>query len=297
METPDINATRARSEAVEKYFWKTPSRPTYVLAIVLAIMALVAAIPAAWALISMKSAGKPENDPLSCVVIISGLFAAGLAFAAVFFYWIVKTRYESLYRRAEPKPPDAMVDAWHHDDIERLKRYALGRLDLIAEQVAADNPNGPLVVVGSGPASKVTTGRDGVIRFSSHDVLIIYLTTYHLAAFKCIVDLHDGAIKTEMTQEYHYNDVVSVSSETTNAPWTWWQDGVARQSPTHQRFGVSVASGEQISVTIGFTATANLALNGMFAESGADAAMRSIRTRLRQKKGGSEDTSGGESLR
>lgn len=291
VETFDNRDPRTRSEAVRRYFTRTPGRPSNVVAITLAVIAAFCAIPAALTLLGTISEKDEAQACFGCLTILSGLAVLTFAGPAWFFYTVAKHKYERDFRNAEPKPSDQQIDAWHSGDTARLRTHALNQLDLIAEQVATDNPNGPLVVVGSGPSPQVRTGNDGIVRFSSHEILIIYLTTYHLAAYKCVVDLHDGSIRTETTQEYHYDDVVSVSTQTDNSPLTWYVEGQARQSPTHQRFAVSVASGEQISVAIGFTPSSELAPNSTFRETGANGAIRSIRARLREKKGGSTDTS------
>jgi hypothetical protein len=289
MEPLDIESTRARAESVRKYFTKTPNLPVYATAKSLATVAILCALP----VLVMVGYSLREHDGWnSCFSCLSGIFIfATLSFAlpSAISYTRTKQTYARDYHLAEPKPSDAQIDAWHAEDLERLKPHALSKLDLIEEQVHADNPKGPLVVVGSGPSPQVRIGRDGKVRFSSHEILIMYLTPYHLAAFKCVIDLHDGAIRTETTQEYHYDDVVSVSTQTDNSALTWYSEGQLRQSATHERFAVSVASGEQISVAVGFTASMDVDRNSKFDFSGAADAIRVIRARLREKKGGSTD--------
>jgi hypothetical protein len=218
----------------------------------------------------------------SCASTVTGAIAVISALLAAWWYSVRRNTYIRAWHHAEPKPSDAQIDAWHYDDVERLKKgYALGRLDLVNEQVRG--LSGPLTVVGLGPSPQFRRGQNGRIRFSQHEALVIYLTDYHLAAFKCVIDLHDGRTQTETTQEYHYDDVVSVSTQTNNSPLVWYEEGQAQSIPTHQRFAISVASGDQISVAV--------AAEALDVQSDLELTetIKTIRTKLREKKGGSID--------
>ena len=286
MEPINVYSTQARSEAIRKYFTKTPSPPVYARATSLAVFAGLCALPALAAFVwPLVGHGHEWNGCLTCVSVMSLISAFLFAGFSTFSYRNTKQTYARNYHLAEPKPSDAQVDAWHDADKTWLKTYALRRLDLLPDQVQADNRKGPLIVDGAGPSAQLRTGRDGKVRFSSHEILIIYLTPYHLAAFKCVIDLHDGSVKTETTQEYHYDDVVSVSTYTDNTALNLYLEGQLRQAPTHERFAISVASGEQISVAIGFAGSLELDRNSTFEDTGAAAAIRVIRARLREKKG------------
>lgn len=220
-----------------------------------------------------------------CASTVTGAIAVISALLAAWFYSLRKKDFLRAWHNAEPKPSDDQIDEWRKADIKRLeKRYALEKLGLLSDQIEAPEP---LTVVGSGPSPQFRRGKDGRIRFSSHEVLITYLTDYHLAAFKCVIDLHDGGIQTETTQEYHYDDVVSVSTQTNNAPLIGYEEGQPKQIPTYQRFAISVASGEQISVAV--------AAEALGSESDpelqrAKKVIQIIRTKLRGRKGGSFDT-------
>jgi hypothetical protein len=234
----------------------------------------------------------PQNPAIAqatgcagCASTVTGVIAVISALLAAWFYFLRKKDYVRAWHNAEPKPSDAQIDEWRNGDFERLeKRDALEKLDLITDQVAAREP---LRVVGAGPSPQFRRGKDGRIRFSSHEVLIIYLTDYHLAAFKCVIDLHDGGIRTETTQEYHYDDVVSVSTQAHNSTLIWYEEGQPKQIPTHQRFAISVASGEQISVAV---AGEPLGSESDPELKRAKYAIQTIRTKLRGRKGGSPDT-------
>jgi hypothetical protein len=355
----EMNATQARSVAVRRYFTKTPSRPSYFVAVMLGLNAVAFTLITLWIVMAIKEAEQaspppppipqetaqqqppqptepkqprrgnrrrrqaeqkrttqqpatqstesttaqsttnqtasappaqsqqqpPATNCVSCAAMASGAIAVLSALLAAGSYTLRRRAYVRAWHNAEPKPSDHQIDAWHAADIDWLKKHALGRLDLVREQVEA--LRGPLLVVGSGPSPQFRRGQDRRVRFSSHEVLIIYLTDYHLAAFKCVIDLHDGGIRTETTQEYHYDDVVSVSTQTNNSPLIWYEDGQAQSIPTHQRFALSVASGEQISVAV---AAETLGIQSDSELIRAEDTIKIIRAKLREKKGGAVDS-------
>lgn len=202
------------------------------------------------------------------------------------------SKYRKEYDAAEPKPSDVQMDTWLAEDIEELKRYALEKMDLNDEDMlhGPDDPDMPIVVIGPGKDANVAIGKDGFFRFSIYDILLVFLTNYHLAAYKCSLDFATKRKLFESTQEYHYMDVVSVSTKTVNEFTLTVNDEIIMLGNS-QQFALSVASGESIGVA---TPTSlqevrnvrNELKNGKFPDSGADRAIRTIRSRLREKKGG-----------
>lgn len=112
---------------------------------------------------------------------------------------------------AEPKPTDAQQDAWLNGDLEKIKGEALEKLDLKPHE-RGGSPIDPIMVVGPASQAKLAVGKDGIIRFSVYEVLVVYLTDYQLAVYQCVVDLVNRIKLSQATQEYHYTDVVSVTT-------------------------------------------------------------------------------------
>ena len=149
-----------REIAVRKYFTRTPSRPSYFLTVVFGVIASIGATTLLILFLQrLGSRSEPENGCSSCLWMLSlGTFIVCGSIAVV-SYFIIRNRFLDAWRRAEPKPTDAQVDAWHAADLERLTARALEKLDLSPEQVAQDNPDGrPLVVEGPGPSPSVRAG-------------------------------------------------------------------------------------------------------------------------------------------
>jgi hypothetical protein len=199
-------------------------------------------------------------------------------------------KYKDQFLKAEPKPTDAQMDSWLQKDLDEIKRDALQKLDINVEDIIT--PQGfnkqdsqAIVVVGPGPKAQVTIGKDGIIRFSIYDILIVYLTKYHLASYKCTLDLATSIRTQETTQEYAYKNIVSVSTKIgSNLAITI--HGQTTSLPNYQQFALSVANGDTISVVTSLSADNQLLAvlkDGKLPDSGADKAIRAIRSQLRDK--------------
>lgn len=277
-----MSSTEKREIAVPKYFRKTPKEPEYrsmlwgqILTIGGGLMALV---------------GGRTGDPSSlCLGVPAFFYGAYLWFMAASANSEAKRKYETRFQETEPKPSDEQIDSWRNGDLERIRKESLGKLDLQQNQVMG-NPDDPIMVVGPSAGANATIGNDNVIRFSSHDVVIVYLTDYHLAAYSCTIDLSNGLQTHESTQEYHYTDVVSVATQTDNSRvFKVVVNGQDKPLANYQKFSLSVASGERIEVAISFPQIDDVIKNARLAPTGAENAVKIIRARLREKKGGIQE--------
>lgn len=207
-----------------------------------------------------------------------------------------KAEYRILYKKREPKPSDEQMDKWFESDKNQIIKEAMKKLDLIPEQTL--NENDPLVIVGPfvGPTEQnyAKEGQDGIYRFSDYEVVVIYLTNYHLAAFSCHLDFFDGSIIRGLTQEYHYTDIVSVETLYVNSDFElteYDKDGkeVKRSIKEQQQFALSVASGQSITVTTALTQLQDVLQNDKLMPTGSEKAIKTIRAMLREKKGGIQE--------
>jgi hypothetical protein len=268
-----------RKKAVPKYFKKTPDKPEYGGAIALMVFGGLAF------LIGLLSSG---GGDASGGIICGFLAGGGLALMGVISYSNKSSKYRNEYEKAEPKPTDAQMDEWLAEDLARTKREAMTRLDLVPEQILG-NPEDPITIVGPASEAKWAVGKDDIIRFSMHDILVVYLTDYHLAAYKCKLNFVSGMLDSESTQEYHYTDVVSVATQAASSGLAAIMlDGTKKEIASYQKFALSVASGERIEVAISFPQLSDIIEKGRLAPTGADQAMSTIRAMLREKKGGTQ---------
>lgn len=185
------------------------------------------------------------------------------------------------YEKYEPKPSDEQVDEWLNIDKAKLISGAVDKLGLVEEQIL--NSADPLIIIGPVPRARYKKGKDGVIRFSDYRVVVIYLSDYHLGAYSSNLDFINEKTDRELTQEYHYTDIVSVSTLSTNSDFVLVDiDADEKTIPDQQEFTLSVSSGEKISVTVAFPEVE--ILDGKLLPTGADKAIGTIRTMLREKK-------------
>lgn len=225
---------------------------------------------------------------MCCIDVLLFLVGWVLLIVGAIQYYNGTVVYKREYEAAEPKPTDEQMDAWLGEDLVRIKRESMSKLDLLPEQVLGE-PDDPIMVVGPANGAKWAVGKDDIIRFSLYDILVVYLTSYHLAAYHCTLDLASGTLLGESTQEYHYTDVVAVSTQTASSGLiAVMVDGTKKEVASYQKFALSVASGERIEVAVFFPQLEDIIGKGKLAPTGADKAISSIRAMLREKKGGVE---------
>lgn len=194
-------------------------------------------------------------------------------------------RYQEAFYKTEPKPSDQQMDNWLKGDVQRITQEGLQKLDLELSQLLRE----PIIVIGPSQNAAARVGDDNILRFTQYDVVCVFLTNYHLAAFNGRLDMSDGVLTRESTQEYHYSDVISVSTRTESSQtFTLVVNGQHKSIPLFQEFALSVASGEQIRVVTAFPNLEDYVQKGKMPVTGADQAISAIRARLREKKGGVE---------
>ena len=279
-----MSSQEKREVAVPKYFRKTPEVPKYQGTTFVMILTIGGFLAGFIGLADINNYG--------------GFLCIGIP--AVFFGgmgWLTtsaannkkRTDYEKNYKETEPKPSDEQIDQWRQSDLNKIRAESMSKLDLVSEQVMGDS-NDPIMVVGPSAGALSAMGSDSIIRFSRHDVVIVYLTDYHLAAYSCTIDLSSGLQTHESTQEYHYTDVVSVATQTDNSSiFKVVVNGQDKPLANYQKFALSVASGERIEVAISFPQIDDVIKNARLAPTGAENAVKIIRARLREKKGGTQE--------
>jgi hypothetical protein len=195
-----------RPEKVRKYFTRTPD-PVSQVPFILAFAGVA-------------------------LLVILGLAAGNvlvfLLLAAVSF-WPAKLGIRHVgtyqeYRRklaaAEPKPTDEQMNAWLTQDIQYITRKAGRRLRLNPKdrREGGDLVVKEQVVVGiplhgeAGRPLRVRWGGDGQLRSDYQTILVLLLTDRMVSTYRCVLDVASSDILLDETHEYHYTDIVGVSS-------------------------------------------------------------------------------------
>jgi hypothetical protein len=286
-----------RRTRVEKYFRPMPDPHSLRLARILLTVGVVG-FPGAILL------AFPTHSPLFfviglvCVVILPNAVAR-------------KNEYYRQLEAATPKPTGREMDDLLHRDLLRVEEAALSQLDLTHDDLELDPVDydpfadltgsapenrprkRPLLVFGPVETSRFAIGDDGVWRFQRYQVMVICPTNYHLAIHRCVVDFATGDWQSEETQEYHYADVVAVSTNTYRAP----DLHVTNDEPDKERkvrfsttllkeFQIVVSSGDRSRVVVGMSDEQNPAVRAELPDSGIRQVIDVIRKVLRDKKGG-----------
>ncbi|MEV6831658.1 hypothetical protein [Amycolatopsis sp. NPDC051102] len=210
--------------------------------------------------------------------------------------------YRDASEAALPKPRDAIIDKIRDHELAKVRRRALDRLDLTAEDLELEPadwdplagpglgaaPREPLVVTGPVPTSRAMRGGDGVWRFSRYAVLVLCPTDYHLALYRCVIDLRVAGLFQEETHEYHYADVVAVLTAVSDGSDLPAEDegGLRFEKALLHEFQLVVASGDRTRIVFGISDEHHPDRQVRLPPSGIDPVVRAVRTMLRDKKAG-----------
>jgi hypothetical protein len=119
-----------------------------------------------------------------------------------------------IYNQVGDRPTDEDLDRQVKEILGGLNRQALEKLCLDAEEVSLIPP----IVVGGNSfgGSQVKRGKDGVVRTSACEGIVIFFGEQELHSYKFEVSLIADNRISEETDVYFYRDVVSVSTKSDN---------------------------------------------------------------------------------
>ncbi|MCP2728329.1 hypothetical protein [Limnofasciculus baicalensis] len=195
----------------------------------------------------------------------------------VWFFLEVKPLFDA--------PGDQTIDAWLIDDIENLKKRSLDRLNIDPSELIRDSIviRGPILWNTNGVPSKELDwkkGKDGRIRFSINAVTIVHLTEHKLSSYQCDYNFLRNVPLNEQDDEFHYRDVVAVSTRDDTTNYTLPNNTLMKQA---QLFKLAVSSGDSINVIVNSADLVKFT-GGDIAETGIDNAIKALRKVLSEKK-------------
>jgi hypothetical protein len=216
-----------------------------------------------------------DTDGLS---IIPGALIGGLGILG-FLVWILNGGLSV--------PSDRKVDEWFAEAVARFEQQSLDKLGFVENEVVGEEPLlivGPIVWSTHGIEDEDIcwrVGKDDIIRFGVYRVTVVQLTDRQLGAYACDYNFIRDVALNEETDEYHYQDIVSVSTKEAATSYTL-PTGVKLTSA--QQFRISVSSGEAIEVVVDFPKLSELTGGNKIPETGSEKAVSVIRAMLREKK-------------
>ena len=156
-----------------------------------------------------------------------------------------------IYRQTADRPTDEDIDRQVRGVLSELKPRALEKLGLDADEV---NLIDPIIVGGKlfGGRNQVRKGKDGVIRSSGCEGVVIFFGEQELHAYKYEVSLVTSNLTSDQTDVYFYRDVVSVSTKSDTIQVSI--DGVKTQQIALELFKLTTSGGTTIECSTSATA-------------------------------------------
>ncbi|PSB51202.1 hypothetical protein [Chamaesiphon polymorphus] len=272
-----------RAEAVRKYFTTTPAKPVepdyssnknkMVMGGGLIVVTLILFL---------------SNQGLLVLLgIISGYFGFKLLNDGFSKYSRHKKeyekayeRYEKDYERAMPKPSDKEMDQWLEIDIQKIVDESLKRLDLEHD----DCKSNPLWI--GGPATGITDikyaeGEDKKTRYSHFNILVVFLTEYHVATYQCDNEMYHGQTISDKTQEFPYREITNLGTQTIKERIHLRGDTLESESGM-QEFMLATSGANVIRVAYKFARNADY--EGELVKIGGEHTIAAIRKKLEDYK-------------
>ena len=272
-----------RQASVRRYFVPSPAFPNIVGPAILGAIALV-----------LLLAGT-QTPFLAIVGVIVAFFAVKKGLPRI-------TLYLRLKALAEPKPSDEQMDQWLHEALAPAIEQGFSRMDIVRDDLVSKDRE-PLQVIGlpQNVSYRLAKGRDGIVRSSHYDILVVFMTQWHLSTFQCVLNMETGAFISDQTREFTYRDIVSVSTASdrlvaqfpldhnkapgelgsaqpgNGQPSTAAAGNLKVEATTAQLFSLKVAS-DEIRVLVSLF---DFRIDGRGFDSGVDNALQQIRGRLR----------------
>lgn len=274
-----------RNIAVQKYFTKTPHESEYINTPKISVMFVTCLIIGisllGFGFAILQSTGSMfssfwsfVNTILGWIIILGGVFSLFMVLVDRWSYWEEKASYKKAYDEAEPKPSDSEIDQWRERDISNIIGRAYQRLGLDPE----DNTAKPLIL--GGPAdhedTKFAIGRDGRVRYTHINILVVFLTEYKIATYQCIHSLQYEGILNDGTKEFPYKEITNLETKMFTKSITFIND----QSVSNgvEQFALYTTGANVIDVTYSFSQSKLVTVGS------AEYTIKAIRRKLEEYK-------------
>jgi hypothetical protein len=188
-------------------------------------------------------------------------------------------RYEKDYEAAEPKPSDEQIDEWMKEETDKITQQALERLGLDSDDCRTE----PFVIGGPSEQTetKIKEGKDGKIRYSHINQLVVFLTEHNIATYQCDHSLSHGQTLNDTTKEFPYKEITSLETRTINRE-ILMLGGKTLSATGFQQFALFTSGGNDIKVVYSFRQ--NQDFQGELAKIGSEDTISAIRKKLEEYK-------------
>lgn len=219
---------------------------------------------------------------IGCLLLVIGisegakLLATGLLLACFGTIWII--------RYLNGKATDQEMDQFFQEDLAMLTKHGLNKLGLEDSELVGNTVYiTGLARVRCGAEFLYKVGKDHKLRFTPTQVTLIFFTQHQLVTYSCVFDSTTGRALNESTEEYFYQDVVSVSTRSTSVEIDLGKRGTV-QAKEAEEFTLTTSGGTSISVVLRDRQLIKALGGGELPTTAAEEAIQSVRRMLRDKK-------------
>lgn len=186
---------------------------------------------------------------------------------------------------------DAEVDQWIREDLSSFASESLNKMGIDMDELVGE----PLVVIGPRlwdyeGRTYVKKGKDGVLRFSPVEAMVLNQTQNQLAIYQCVFDLTTGHLSHVDTDEYFYKDIVSISTKTESKTVRLKIGDNVEAKPFEmketEKFSLTTSGGTRVEVTVRDPKLESM-FKGTIPTTSIERAISTVRKMLREKKGNS----------
>ena len=119
---------------------------------------------------------------------------------------------------------DEQFDRWFNWSVEKITELTFKKLSLDKNNIA-DRVRDPIAITGpvyweiTGVENgdiRWKKGKDNIVRFSVNHLTIFHFTNKALAAYECDFNFLKNKVVNEVTYQFHYQDIVSVTTSERN---------------------------------------------------------------------------------
>ena len=204
------------------------------------------------------------------------------------------------------RPSDEQVNSWLIEDLRSIEAQALAKSGLDRESLVRDSVvvYGPRFRNTGGAKFGFRKGQDMKARFTPIDVSVLNFTEHQLVAYQCSLDFITGDPRSECVDEYFYNDIVSVSTQTEPQRYNVGDldkeilsrasrlKKVAKKSGALQVddahiFALTSSGGTAVKVVLNAPMVFNSMGGGTVSTEESEKAVQAVRKMVREKKAGS----------
>lgn len=186
-------------------------------------------------------------------------------------------------------PSDSQIDQWFEEDLKNISRHALEKLDLSPELLTEKDPLrifGPIFWDTYGVDEDdiwLKVGKDDILRYSIISVLYVFTAEHLLAAYECLFNLLKNEKLHEDTYEFHYQDIVAVTTHEESRSRILPRKKKTKQTFKERDFHITVP-GESISITIDSETLTEISKGDVYHRDEVEKTVQRLRTLIRDKK-------------